>query len=408
MGSRVCGGGASNMKDARLSTAEVFKIPIPPLLCYASRRQLPVLEKTAAMPELASYTESETTLEWLGATTFRLRALGITIFLDAWLDKPDTVPSYIRIDDIDECDYILISHAHFDHLPGADRLARRCGSIIIGNGEAINVMRSAGVPEDQLIPVSGGERIPLFTAAQRRTAVEKAKAMMTVAGPQQGGQGPKGPAQPDPSTAPITLHAWPSLHCLMPAGNHDTFPDVLDSGTVYTGSASHACTLDVTRALRYGLGGLISLPQLPPDTPDAMKTFVAYLKDHDAHRCSFFDGGQIMYNILIGSKTILWNGHLGAYEGIMAHLRPQPDFAVLAIAGRPNFNGRPFDGSAAEFAVQEINWIGQPPRVVWCLHDQGPLKPFSVDTRAATELVHRNTSTQVVELGHGEIFKVFE
>lgn len=60
--------------------------------------------------------ESETTLEWFGATTFRLKALGLTIFLDAWLERPDTVASYISVDDIDECDYILISHAHFDQL----------------------------------------------------------------------------------------------------------------------------------------------------------------------------------------------------------------------------------------------------------------------------------------------------
>jgi hypothetical protein len=288
-------------------------------------------------------------------------------------------------------------------LPGADRLAKKCGAIIVGNCEAINVMRSAGVPEEQLLPVSGGERIPLFTAAQRREAVEKAKA--EPAGPP---RGRPGPPQPDASTAPITVHSWPSLHCLMPAGNHQTFPDILDSGTVYTGDVGHTCTLDINRGLHFGLGGLLKLPELPAAMPDVMKTFVGYLQDRDAHRYSFYDGGQIMYNILIGSKVLLYHGHLGAYQGIMESLSPRPDFAIMGIAGRGNLNGRPFEGSAAEFAVRQIKWVGEPPQIAWCLHDQGPLKPFSIDTRAATELVHKETSTQVVELEHAKIFKPFE
>ena len=49
-----------------------------------------------------------------GATTFRLKAKGITIFLDTWLEKPEGMPSYLKIDQVKECDYIFISHAHFD------------------------------------------------------------------------------------------------------------------------------------------------------------------------------------------------------------------------------------------------------------------------------------------------------
>ena len=102
-------------------------------------------------------------------------------------------------------------------LPGADRLAKATGAIIVANGEAISVMRIAGVPESQLMAVAGGERIPIFTAAQRCEAIECAeKAAVTAGppGPPGHGQrrGPPGPPMPDPETAPITVHAWPSLH----------------------------------------------------------------------------------------------------------------------------------------------------------------------------------------------------
>ncbi|KLU91662.1 hypothetical protein MAPG_10180 [Magnaporthiopsis poae ATCC 64411] len=54
------------------------------------------------------------TIEWFGATTYRLKANGLTIFLDTWLDRPSVLPKYLSPDDVDEADYILISHAHFD------------------------------------------------------------------------------------------------------------------------------------------------------------------------------------------------------------------------------------------------------------------------------------------------------
>lgn len=176
--------------------------------------------------------------------------------------------------------------------------------------------------------------------------------------------------------------------------------EYIDTGTVYNGAASHACTLDVTRGMTYGLGGLVQLPQVPPMLPE-------YMKDHDTNKYSNFDGGQIMYNFLIGSKTLLWSGHLGCYEGILKGLETAPDVAILAIAGRANLNGRPYDGSAAEFACKQIKWLGEPERVLWCLHDRMPIRPLYVDTKAATDSVHRETKTKVVDLKPARVWKVW-
>jgi len=322
------------------------------------------------------------------------------MFLDCWLDRPSNLHQYLSIDSVSKCDYIFISHAHFDHLPGADRLAKRTGAIIIGNGEAINVMRAAGVPDAQLLPVSGGERIPLFTAAQRSEAIETAKA-------QPPSFPPSGPPQPDASLSPITVHAWPALHCLAPDGDHMNFPEILDTATVFTGAASHACTIDITRAMTYGLGGLIAMPSPPPQLPEDMKIFIDYMKNRERNRCSYFDGGQIMYNFLLGTKTLLWSAHLGGYEGVLRDLQPQPDVAILAIAGRPNLNGRPFMGSAAQFAVDKVKWIGEPKEVIWCLHDEGALNPKFIDTRAATKMVEQETKTKIRDLEHAKVYKIF-
>ncbi|CAK7207624.1 hypothetical protein SEUCBS139899_010434 [Sporothrix eucalyptigena] len=337
------------------------------------------------------------TLEWFGATTFRLRVNGLTLFLDSWLERPSTIPTYLKIDEVTECDYIFISHAHFDHLPGANKLALQTGATIVGNGEAITVMRAAGVPEAQLIAVSGGERIPLFTAEARKKAAAQPP---SPPGPPAPGSRPPGPPLPYNSEAVMSVQVWPSLHCLMVPGEH---PEFIDTATSYIEGGDdeenkYACTIDITRALTYGLGALAKLDPPPTKMPDDLKVFLSYLKDSDTNRFSYFDGGQLMYNFLIGEKTLLWSGHLGGYSGILQNLEPKPDVAILGIAGRANLDGRPWQGSAAEFAVQQVKWLGEPTTVIWCLHDRGPLKPYYIDTKAATEAVQRETASKVIDL----------
>lgn len=55
-----------------------------------------------------------TTLEYFGTTTYRFKAYGLTIWLDTYLDRPSVLPKYMRPEDVEEADYIFISHAHFD------------------------------------------------------------------------------------------------------------------------------------------------------------------------------------------------------------------------------------------------------------------------------------------------------
>lgn len=65
-----------------------------------------------------------------------------------------------------------------------------------------------------------------------------------------------------------------------------------------------------------------------------------------------------------------WNGHLGGYEGVLKEMDSKPDVAILAVAGRANLDGRPYDGSAAEFIKKQLDWIEQPETVIWSLYDQ--------------------------------------
>jgi hypothetical protein len=59
-------------------------------------------------------------------------------------------------------DWIVVGHSHFDHLWGAERIAKRTGATIIGSHETVRIMEKEGVPLAQLLPVGGGERIQLL------------------------------------------------------------------------------------------------------------------------------------------------------------------------------------------------------------------------------------------------------
>ncbi|KAF9694661.1 hypothetical protein EKO04_007699 [Ascochyta lentis] len=333
---------------------------------------------------------ARTTLEWFGMTTFRLRTGGVTVFLDTWLDRPSVLPKYMAVSDVAEADYIFISHAHFDHLPGADRIAIRTGAIVVASCEAVNLLRLAGVPEEQLLPVSGGERIPLF----RRTVRDQAKRGEVPTAASLPGQ----PKMPHHSLASLSVHVWPSLHAFLPKPH----PEVMDTRVVYTGETTpYTCTLDITHGMKYGL---LQLDKLVPQEKmsESMHSFLDYVSDRKTNVFSHCDGGLLMFNIIIDGNGLLWNAHLGAYEGIMSRIKPKPKIAILGVAGRANHDGRPFDGSAAEFAVKEIRWLDQPETVIWCMHDESCIAPYRVDITGAMNSLERETTSKVLTLAPGE------
>jgi hypothetical protein len=185
----------------------------------------------------------------------------------------------------------------------------------------------------------------------------------------------------------------------MPGTSHVDIPDVMDTGTRYTGEASdYVCTLDITFGMKYGLLRLGEL--MPPDAMDAgTKSFVDYIESPRAKPLPHYDGGQLSFNFLLAhDKTIFWSGHLGAYDGVLRSLQPKPNVLIQAIAGRGNLNGRPYNGSAAEFATMVSKLLDEPCQVIWSLHDQSPMKPWKIDVRAATDMLEKHTKSRVLDL----------
>ncbi|CCT66583.1 uncharacterized protein FFB20_14630 [Fusarium fujikuroi] len=339
---------------------------------------------------------TKTTLEFFGTTTFRLKWKGLTIFHDTWLDKPEGLKRYLELKDVTELDYIVISHAHFDHLPGADQLAVRTGATIIANGEAIRCLRDAGVPDAQLIPVSGGERVPLFSKETLRKAAEglidRAPAP------------PTAPPMPHVKYAAAAVHVWPSLHSLIPAITPQDLPEEFDTAERFTGEVTpYDCTLDITRLMQFGLFRMKEF--MPEETMDpGTRAFADYVQDRRKHVMSHFDGGQLMYNFVADGKSILFNSHLGVYQGIAECVIPKPTVAIMGAGGRANLDGRPFQGSAAEFLVKQAKWLSEPTSIYFCLHDPSIIKPLRVDVNAAKQMLQQETAATVIDTLLGKVY----
>ena len=103
-----------------------------------------------------------THLDWYGCATFSLRTAGLTIFLDAYIDRPQGAEGTgLTASDVTEADYLLIGHSHFDHLWGAERILENTDATLIGSYESVRVMEQAGVALDRMICVAGGETVAL-------------------------------------------------------------------------------------------------------------------------------------------------------------------------------------------------------------------------------------------------------
>jgi L-ascorbate metabolism protein UlaG (beta-lactamase superfamily) len=78
------------------------------------------------------------------------------------------------------------------------------------------------------------------------------------------------------------------------------------------------------------------------------------------------DGGPLAFLIETPAGTIWWNDTSGCWTGIAGRVRP--DLAIIAAAGRPNLDGEPYQGSLADFVVEQARLLDAP-RVLLCHHD---------------------------------------
>jgi len=296
-----------------------------------------------------------TTLDWYGCATFRLRSHGLTVFLDTYIDRaPIASGTGLTADDVDECDWIVIGHSHFDHLYGAERIVARTGARLIGSYETVRIMEKAGVPVDSMICVAGGERIDL-------------------------GHG-------------VIVSVYPSQHSCVWSQTQMT-----QSGEVCLGD------LGVTwQEQQQRMAQLTSYMSTELD-PVAIEHLMGSLSCHSDRG----DGGALVFLFETPDGTLLFQDTSGHWRGTLASL--SPDVAILAAAGRANIDGEPIQGSLADFVADQARVLDAR-RVVLGHHDNW-LPGFSVDTDMApirASFADRAPGCELIEPGYLAATAIFD
>jgi hypothetical protein len=228
------------------------------------------------------------TLGWFGCATFRLTLGEVVIFLDAYLDRVPSAPRVGLVPERVECaDWIVVGRSHFDHLYGAERIAKRTGARILGSHETVRVMEAQGVALAQIIPVAGGERVRLADG--------------------------------------ITVDVYPSQHsCVWSQGAMAPADEVCigDLGLTWQEQQERFAKL----AAHFG--------SLGPDVAAHLRASAQGPRG---------DGGALVYHFRTPAGSLFYQDTSGHWSGILRDLRP--DVAILAAAGRGNVDGEPIQGS---------------------------------------------------------------
>jgi L-ascorbate metabolism protein UlaG (beta-lactamase superfamily) len=253
-----------------------------------------------------------------------MRTAGLTIFLDAYIDRAEGAagPGLVA-DDVDEADWIVVGHSHFDHLYGAERIMANTNATLICSYESVRVMEQAGVPLDRMICVAGGETIDLG--------------------------------------AGVTVSVYPSQHSCVWSHSQMDQPDHVCLGDLgVTWQEQQERFAQLMQYLQSGIGSA------------GTDHIAASAPGHSTRG----DGGALVFVFETPDGTLFFQDTSGHWSGVLRDLRP--DVAIIAAAGRGNIDGEPIQGSLAQFVGRQVDLL-RPAKVVLSHHDDW-LPGFSVAT----------------------------
>jgi len=107
---------------------------------------------------------------WLGVAGIELRVGSEVLLVDPYLTR---IPFHrvwlgrVRPDrraiaqHIGRADFVLVTHAHFDHLMDVPEVARNTGAMVLGSANTCHLAGACGVPEEQIREIGVGQELAL-------------------------------------------------------------------------------------------------------------------------------------------------------------------------------------------------------------------------------------------------------
>lgn len=110
------------------------------------------------------------TFRWLGVAGFELGAAPQTLLVDPFFTRPPfrkVLMGRVQPDEalveknISDGDFILVTHAHYDHLMDVPAAARKTGAVVFGSENTCKLLEVCGVPPGNLRRIRAGDRLDL-------------------------------------------------------------------------------------------------------------------------------------------------------------------------------------------------------------------------------------------------------
>jgi len=108
-------------------------------------------------------------ITWLGHSCFSIRTGKYDLLVDPFLDDSPTAP--VKAADV-AANFILLTHAHFDHVADAISIARRTDATVVANFEICEWLKGQGITEEKVVAMNPGGGVDLpFGRAKMTSAM---------------------------------------------------------------------------------------------------------------------------------------------------------------------------------------------------------------------------------------------
>jgi len=109
------------------------------------------------------------TFRWLGVAGLEFKADEQVLALDPFFTRPSLVqmlrpvradPS-LTAEKLPECQFVLVTHSHYDHLMDVPAVLRHTGAVAYGSPNTCQLLLLSGVPASQIHEAQSGDRLSL-------------------------------------------------------------------------------------------------------------------------------------------------------------------------------------------------------------------------------------------------------
>lgn len=109
------------------------------------------------------------TFRWLGVAGVELKAGGQVLALDPFFTRPSLVEMLhpvspdlsLLTEKLPECNVVLVTHSHYDHLLDVPEVLRHTRAAAYGSANTCHLLKLLGVPEAQVNEVRVGDKLSL-------------------------------------------------------------------------------------------------------------------------------------------------------------------------------------------------------------------------------------------------------